>query len=317
MGQLPISGFVKPDVLAPGVRIVSALDKDSALAQAAADGQVLKHTTLELAGTKARVGLYQLSGTSMAAAEVSGLVALLLQQRPDLTNDQVKWLLSRTARLAVDKQTRQAAYSTWEQGFGKVNARALLGYSGKVELANLGMDVARDLDPSTSGQHYVGLTAYDAATGRYSIPASGDSKGTYFNWCGQFVSWPGSADIGSCGSASGGTTVPSGGTVWSGGGTVWSGGGNVWSGGGTVWSGGGTVWSGGGNVWSGAGTVWSGGGTVWSGHGSVWSGGGTVWSGGGTVWSGGGTRLVGDQYSLDRQRYRIELAHIQIANPHC
>ena len=29
----------------------------------------------------------------MAAAEVSGLVALLLERRPDLTNDQVKWLL--------------------------------------------------------------------------------------------------------------------------------------------------------------------------------------------------------------------------------
>ncbi|MEV6302663.1 S8 family serine peptidase [Actinoplanes sp. NPDC051861] len=47
----------------------------------------------------ARVGdrLFRGSGTSQAAAVVSGSVALLLQQRPGLTPDQVKQLLTRTA----------------------------------------------------------------------------------------------------------------------------------------------------------------------------------------------------------------------------
>ena len=39
-GPTPDSGFVKPDVLAPGVRVVSGLPKHSALAESSADGQV-------------------------------------------------------------------------------------------------------------------------------------------------------------------------------------------------------------------------------------------------------------------------------------
>jgi serine protease AprX len=287
-GPTPDAGFAKPDILAPGVRIISGLPNSSALADSVSEGQVVLRTTLELADTQSEVGLYQLSGTSMAAAEVSGLVALLLERQPNLTNDQVKWLLARTTHLAVDKQTGNAAYSTWEQGFGKVDASALLRYNQGAEVgsANLRMDIARDLDTSAHGRHYVGMTAYDPATGQYSIPASGDSTGTYFNWCGQFVPWPGSSALGNCGASGGGTTAPSGGSVWSGGGSVWSGHGSVWSGGGSVWSGGGSVWSGSGSVWSGGGSVWSGSGSVWSGGGSVWSGGGSVWSGSGTVWSG-------------------------------
>ncbi len=73
----------------------------------------------------------------MAAAEVSGLVALLLERRPNLTNDQVKWLLSRTARLAVDRRTGRASYSTWEQGFGRVDAAELFAYRKDVGSANL------------------------------------------------------------------------------------------------------------------------------------------------------------------------------------
>jgi serine protease AprX len=286
-GPTPDSGFVKPDVLAPGVRLISGLPKDSALVESAAEGQVQKNTKVELAGTQARVGLYQLSGTSMATAEVSGLVALLLEQRPNLTNDQVKWLVSRNARLAVDAQTGQAAYSTWEQGFGRVDASALLTYHGDVGSANLRMDLARDLDLSANGQHYVGMTAYDPATHLYSIPAAGDPNSVYFNWCGQFVAWPGSSSLGSCGSASGGATAPSGGSTWSGSGSTWSGGGSTWSGGGSTWSGGGSTWSGSGSTWSGSGSTWSGGGNVWSGRGSVWSG-GSIWSGSGNIWSGSG-----------------------------
>src|SRR5262249_27228375 len=147
-GPTTDAGFTKPDVLAPGVRIVSALPARSALAESAAGGMVQKRALLDLAGVRMPVGLYQLSGTSMAAAEVSGLVALLLQRQPDLTNDQVKWLLARTTRLALDTQTGQATYSIWEQGSGRVDAAALFKYRGEIGLANHQMDIAGDLDTS-------------------------------------------------------------------------------------------------------------------------------------------------------------------------
>ena len=69
-----------PDVMAPGNRILALAALDSRLAQehpdAIIDGRFLRG-----------------SGTSQAAAVVSGSAALLLQQRPDLTPDQVKALL--------------------------------------------------------------------------------------------------------------------------------------------------------------------------------------------------------------------------------
>ncbi len=72
------------DVVAPGRSIVSLRDPGS---------------YVDAANAGARVGdrFFKGSGTSQAAAVVSGAVALLLQQRPDLTPDQVKALLRSTA----------------------------------------------------------------------------------------------------------------------------------------------------------------------------------------------------------------------------
>ncbi len=72
------------DVTAPGRSIVSLRNSGS---------------YLDSAHAGARVGdaLFKGSGTSQSAAVVSGAVALLLQQRPDLKPDQVKALLRSTA----------------------------------------------------------------------------------------------------------------------------------------------------------------------------------------------------------------------------
>jgi serine protease AprX len=77
-------GFQKPDVYAPGAHIISVLAPNSAFA-----GMCPKCT---LGGDYIRT-----SGTSMAAAMVSGLVADLLEDRSYLTPDQVKGLLTSTA----------------------------------------------------------------------------------------------------------------------------------------------------------------------------------------------------------------------------
>ena len=69
-----------PDLVAPGRSIASLRDPNS---------------TLDLAHPEARVGDAMLkgSGTSQAAAVVSGAVALLLERRPDLSPDQVKAII--------------------------------------------------------------------------------------------------------------------------------------------------------------------------------------------------------------------------------
>lgn len=79
-------GFSKPEIVAPGRRMVSLLaGKSVTLAQRFPE-RVLEE------------GYLRLSGTSMSAPVVAGAAALLLQQYPNLTPDQVKWALVTSAR---------------------------------------------------------------------------------------------------------------------------------------------------------------------------------------------------------------------------
>jgi serine protease AprX len=116
----------KPDVVAPGRKIVAPLASQSAVLarlfpnRIAADGQHIR-----------------LSGTSMAAPVVTGTVALLLQRYPSLTPDQVKWVLLNSTR----------TYSGQPDGAGAIDAlHALqLAARGSVGRANQGYV------PSTGG----------------------------------------------------------------------------------------------------------------------------------------------------------------------
>jgi serine protease AprX len=77
--------LVKPDIVAPGVNIVSLRSPGS---------------TLDKQKKKARVGKWycSLSGTSMATPICAGIVAQMLQANPDLTPEQVKKKLMQTAK---------------------------------------------------------------------------------------------------------------------------------------------------------------------------------------------------------------------------
>jgi serine protease AprX len=81
-----VDGIAKPDVVAPGRNIVSTLSSPLAPLARQFPNRVLGS------------GNYiRLSGTSAAAPVVSGVVAQLLEARPNLTPGQVKWLLTHTA----------------------------------------------------------------------------------------------------------------------------------------------------------------------------------------------------------------------------
>ena len=102
----------KPDIAAPGVSIDSAQSRDSdpppplwSRPSWEAGNRFIKH-----------------DGTSMAAPMVAGMVALMLDKRPDLTTAQVRGLLSAAARPAVSPSAAPA--STRAYGAGLVNGKA-------------------------------------------------------------------------------------------------------------------------------------------------------------------------------------------------
>jgi len=81
---------IKPDVVAPGTRIVAPQAKGSWLANAN------NYASPTVAGVSSNAYM-ALSGTSMAAAVVSGGAALLIQANPYITPQQVKLALKSTA----------------------------------------------------------------------------------------------------------------------------------------------------------------------------------------------------------------------------
>ena len=78
-------GFAKPEILAPGARIVAPLATGSAFATLC--------PTCIVGAAYIRAG-----GTSMAAPVVAGAVALMLEAHPEWTPDQVKAALLKTGR---------------------------------------------------------------------------------------------------------------------------------------------------------------------------------------------------------------------------
>ena len=114
-GVTRIDGLMKPDLVAPGRNIVSLRSPGSTLDAKGSDRLV--------AGVDSLAPAYlRLSGTSMAAPIVSGVVALMLEARPELTPAQVKHRLMSTSTQLV------AGFPTGT-GKGLVNAVAAVGTS--------------------------------------------------------------------------------------------------------------------------------------------------------------------------------------------
>ena len=182
----------RPDLVAPGQSLASLRDPNSYLDQSF---------------PSARIGerYFRGSGTSQATAVVSGAAALLLDDRPGLTPDQVKKLLTSTA-----SHLRNA--SSDAQGAGLLN-----------------VDAAEKAAAPTTQQAYpqsTGVGSLELSRGATHLSAAGVKlRGEFdiFAWPWLGGSW--AADIETDGSWVGG--------VWNGG--TWSG--NSWSGGGDPLSG--------------------------------------------------------------------------------
>ena len=92
-GPTMVDHIVKPDLVAPGSRILST---------AAAGGALMKQFPDRLVDGPGRNDYFAMSGTSMSAAVVSGAVALLLESKPTLTPLLVKLALQGSAQFLAN-----------------------------------------------------------------------------------------------------------------------------------------------------------------------------------------------------------------------
>jgi serine protease AprX len=241
-------GFRNPDFVAPGEQIASLRVPGSYLDKTYPAARVSDPTTCTV--------LFRGSGTSQSAAVTSGAVALLLQQRPLLTPDQVKSILMSTA-LSVGKSADQ-------QGKGMIQLGAALNASIPKTTQTFEASTGTGSLELSRGTFHVGTSTTDVLKGEYhaylggfSAPAWATASNLRNAWTSQTFDVFGRLATGSWSGSS-----------WSG--SSWSG--SSWSG--SSWSG--SSWSG--SSWSGS--SWSG--SSWSG--SSWSG--SSWSG--SSWSGTG-----------------------------
>jgi serine protease AprX len=93
--------ILKPDIIAPGNKIISLYTTSSYLG-ATFSGNAVPGSAYSTSTTASSQAYYTFSGTSMAAPVVSGAVALMLQKYPALTPDVVKARLM----LSADKWTQ-------------------------------------------------------------------------------------------------------------------------------------------------------------------------------------------------------------------
>lgn len=122
-------GLIKPDLVAPGGHISGFIPPDSTLA-------------IENPNYFLKSGAFVSTGSSQAAAVVSGLIALLLEVKPELTNDEVKCLLTTSAQPALSRNGK-LAYSPFVQGAGRVNgSRALTLGETRCEQQHLNIGAA-------------------------------------------------------------------------------------------------------------------------------------------------------------------------------
>jgi serine protease AprX len=150
---------------------------------------------------------YVLSGTSMAAAVISGAVADLLQAAPSLTPDQVKILLMKTASktfpvssTVVDNASGQiytSYYDIFTVGAGYVDLQAALATANQVPIGMTAISPVANYDGSTGDVELsfdpTSIFANKALWGTSSIWSSSVLTGSKALWGTQAV-WGSAVD---------------------------------------------------------------------------------------------------------------------------
>ena len=124
-----LDGTVKPDVCAPGVNVISALNnfinEDTEMAYA---GWLISHMDTDYEEDYGYSMTLAQTGTSMSAPAVTGTIALWLQADPTLTTEQVKDIIAHSSR----QPDATMAYPNNVYGHGEIDA-----YSGLLYMLGL------------------------------------------------------------------------------------------------------------------------------------------------------------------------------------
>jgi serine protease AprX len=159
-----VEGFVKPEMVAPGGHVAASMRSNSLLAE--------QHPEAKMGDSR----YWSISGTSQSSAVVSGVVALMVQEDPWLTPNEVKCRLTASAKRAT--AGGQPGYGVFQQGAGLVNATKAVASTLR-NCGNQGLNLTADLAGTT---HYGGPARRDGA-GNYYVLAGGQA--TYV-WDGDF-----------------------------------------------------------------------------------------------------------------------------------
>ncbi len=155
-----LHGHVKPDVMAPGVAVVSALNS---VYFENNEEYINNRVTLKYAPDGEKEYQWGVDcGTSLSAPVVSGIIALWLQADPTLTTERIKEILAKTCRQddsMLNLPSADAGPATWpnnECGYGEIDAyRGLLEILGIPEsIPTVSLNQLRDVRvvPETTGQ---------------------------------------------------------------------------------------------------------------------------------------------------------------------
>ncbi len=167
-GPTLVDHIVKPDLVAPGNNIVSVLAPNSTLATQYPQTLVPNNYYETGLVTGNSSNYLRLSGTSMATPVVSGAAALLIQQNPSITPDQVKARLMKTASKSFSLYT--TAFDLW----------SLFSFSNQSDIFTIGagyLDINAALN-NTDLVSYPALSptaVLDSATGRVYIQRGGNN----------------------------------------------------------------------------------------------------------------------------------------------
>ncbi|MEQ6377003.1 S8 family serine peptidase [Bacillaceae bacterium S4-13-56] len=145
-GPVTTNWDIKPDILAPGVAIMSTVPNE---------------------------GYEALQGTSMASPHIAGIMALLKEAHPDWTNTELKAALLTTAKPITDKNGDPLSPS--QQGMGKVSPAEAI--NTKTLITSTKLSFGRIMKPTETRSHTMTIQNKANVTQTYTFKSPPLEKG--------------------------------------------------------------------------------------------------------------------------------------------